>query len=90
MWAKISDRFDNEDEFKLLWNAAASEAFLGQNALSAFVGNDHNAIQGPGTFCFDVRLMKLMRLKEKSQDDINENMTTAEAIARLRSLHTTL
>jgi hypothetical protein len=52
-------------------------------------GNDHNKIQGPGRFAFDIRLMKYMDLKKKSKD-INQNVTSGSAIRKLRALHSLL
>jgi len=68
------------------WVQGIAKAYL---VSPDFQGNDHNKIQGPARFAWDIRLMKYMDLKKKSSD-INHNVTYQEAVRKLRSLHATL
>ena len=90
LWPLVADRFDdNEEQFLQMCRQASQNDALVAGSVP-MVGNDHNLIHGPGTFCWDMRLMKLMDIKRKDPNDINENMTLGQAIGRLRSLHSTL
>jgi hypothetical protein len=71
-------------EFQRKWTLATKEAFESAEMLG-FEGSPHNLLQGPGRFLWDVRLMKMMPVKERS-----EGVTLVQALAKLRSLHATL
>ena len=73
-------------EFAERWLRAYRSSFdVEPNVLS----DEHDKMQGPGRFAFDIRVMKYMPPKRKP-GDLNGNTTLAVALAKLRSLHTTL
>lgn len=74
-----------QNDFVRIW----AETVESEYDTIAMNGNEHNLIRGPGKFAQDIRLVKLMPLKDRTAD-INENVSRTEAIRKLRSLHTTL
>lgn len=72
-------------EFQRKWTRATKEAFEKDSDLVGLEGSPHNLVQGPGRFAWDVRLTKMMPVKERP-----DQVTLAQALAKLRSLHATL
>ena len=61
-----------------------------QPAVAENVEASSELVQGPGHFCFDVKVSKLMPRKTHDDDDINGSITRTRAIEILRILRTKL